>query len=76
VAAAVRRLGDERGCECSVSQVTHVSLTPGSERNGGIHHQSLADEGDRAQARVRSVWGLAVGLQEDDGDRAATSLPR
>ena len=54
MAVAVRRLGDERGCECSVSQVTHVSLTPGSEMNDGVHHQALADEGDRAQARVRT----------------------
>ena len=66
----LRRLGDERGCACSLSQVTHVSLTPGSERDDDVHHRALTDEGDRAQARVRSGWGLAV------GDMAATSLPR
>lgn len=51
----------------AVSQVTHISPIPGSERSDGVHHRALADEDDTAQARVASV-----GLQEHEWDKATT----
>ena len=78
-----RRLGDERVLVLSLPGDAPPSLTPGSEKDGGVHHRALASPRrcnlslPREQGREHtSNVGIAVGVEEDEGDMAATSLSR